>query len=598
MKKMCKSFYYDKLFLIDANDSALSAIDFLKKTKEDKILGISVDHRCYNIQEKNIIKHLIEEFDIDNLHFTFRPSAINHIINLGETELEKFKYFSRIIFAINSLIVYDIKEAIVPGDFLNGVVNDEIEFNSVCNQLTSYLTNLNKILLSNNPNINFNKLFPVFATFINLNFTGVSKNIKVYRNTFTSTQRSKLLFRKSILESEKYLFWLGFDPEFKEVPWKKEYYETKWTKIANDSKTGIAIYEQSIKYCTRCCMPETMEGISFDEFGICTPCRSSEEKMHINWEERETKLKDIINSHFNPDYYDCLLPMSGGKDSMFQAHILVKKYNITPLAVTHGMNWLSLTGRYNLENCLQKFDLDHLFFTSNRSTINKVAKKSLTEIGDACWHCHIGNGAFVIQTAVAWNLGLMIWGESIAERDGRGSYIDQKEASIYYNLEVSGKVKAEEMIDNEIDEKELSKWFYPRLQEIDSSRLRYLHLGDFMFWDEERQVDYVVEKYEWMNSKVENSFKGYKSNECVMAGVHDYSNFIKRGIGRSTIQASDDIRRGLITREEGIEIAKHFDSQRPHALDFYLKITGYSEEEFEDILIEARKLSKDASKLK
>jgi hypothetical protein len=82
-----------------------------------------------------------------------------------------------------------------------------------------------------------------------------------------------------------------------------------------------------------------------------------------------------------------------------------------------------------------------------------------------------------------------------------------------------------------------------------------------------------------------------------MAGVHDYANFIKRGIGRATVQASTDVRRGLLTREEGFEFAKEFDTQRPHALDFYLKLTGLSEEEFEQILKDARAKSQYAIKL-
>ena len=102
----------------------------------------------------------------------------------------------------------------------------------------------------------------------------------------------------------------------------------------------------------------------------------------------------------------------------------------------------------------------------------------------------------------------------------------------------------------------------------------------------------------FVHFKVENSFKGYKSVECIMAGVHDYSNFIKRGIGRATVQASEDVRRGLLTREEGMELAKEFDSQRPHALDYYLKITGLTEREYEETLFSARKKSKYASKLK
>jgi N-acetyl sugar amidotransferase len=341
-----------------------------------------------------------------------------------------------------------------------------------------------------------------------------------------------------------------------------------------------------------------MEGITFDEFGICVPCRSSEEKMHIDWDERRKNLDAIVDSFRSDTYYDCMLPMSGGKDSMYQAHILTKVLHMTPLAVTHGQNWLSLPGRYNLENCLQQFDLDHIVFNMNRSVINAVARKSLAAIGDACWHCHIGAGTFPVQTALAWKTELMCFGESIAEADGRGSYRAQKEASLFYNLEVSAKVKAADMADASIPERNLSPWNYPSEEQLRATRIRYIHLGDYFFWDEERQVEFVKRNYEWMEATVENAFKGFKSVECVMAGVHDYANFIKRGIGRATVQASTDVRRGLLTREEGFELAKEFDTQRPHALDFYLRLTGLSEQQFEGALVDARAKSAYASKLK
>ena len=79
--------------------------------------------------------------------------------------------------------------------------------------------------------------------------------------------------------------------------------------------------------------------------------------------------------------------------------------------------------------------------------------------------------------------------------------------------------------------------------------------------------------------------------------INDYLNFLKRGVGRSTIQATDDVKRGLITRSEGMELAKINDSQRPHALDFYMDITGLSEEEIEQKIIKSRNLSDFAKKL-
>ena len=86
--------------------------------------------------------------------------------------------------------------------------------------------------------------------------------------------------------------------------------------------------------------------------------------------------------------------------------------------------------------------------------------------------------------------------------------------------------------------------------------------------------------YGWKEDDVEGTYKGYKSVECKMSGVHDYAKFIKRGFGRGTDHASQDVRAGLLTREEGFELAKKYDSERPPGLDYYLKITGMTEEEF------------------
>jgi N-acetyl sugar amidotransferase len=589
-KNKCKSFFYENALIIDINTNINNAL--IIKNNDKNTLALTFDHRMFSLYEKNLLKNYIDILDLDHMMFTIKPTCIDIIKRINNFDLLQFKLYCRYVFYFNSITRYKIKNSYLEKFTFNNIEYSEKNILNLKDELVSYFNNLKLRINEIFPDYNFDKNFISINPF-KINFD--SLNIIFFTSQDLNLKNFNII--NQIDEDENNLFWIGFDANFIEVPWKKNYPETKWNNELQNIEYGIGIYEKKIKYCNRCCMPETMEGISFDEFGICTPCRSSEEKMHINWEEREKNLTEIINSFKNTKYYDCLLPMSGGKDSMFQAYILKNKYNLNPLAVTHGANWFSLTGRYNLENCLVKFDLDHLIFHSSRNIINNVAKKSLTEIGDACWHCHIGAGTFSLNTAIAWDLKLLIWGESIAERDGRGSYLNQKEASVYYSLEVSAKVKAEEYSDETISDKQLSKWYFPDKEKLTNFGIRYLHLGDFIFWDEEKQVDFVVKNFNWLNSNVENTFKGYKSNECVMAGVHDYANFIKRGIGRATIQASDDVRRGLLTREEGFELAKKYDSQRPHALDYYLKITGYSEEDFEKILLDARSKSDFASKL-
>ena len=596
MTEQAASFLYDVVLSLNSSRRLRECLPAIEKALEGRrLLAATLNHRFYSLHEKNFIKGSIEAHNLDHLMFSMRPSSHRLLCQARSIDIDRFKEMSQVVFLLQVMGRYKIPAGILEANYLKAR-GESVRVAEIEDQVLSFLNDLaSSFPQSLNVIKQFCWLFSV-------------------RDVLPRLRDSRLIFLESfprdvdsseyeyndhqITNLEKDLFWVGFDPTFKQVPLDKEYPTTKWTELAKQSAYGKGLYDPALRYCTRCCLPETMEGISFDEIGICVPCRSSEEKMHINWEERKEALRRIIDSFRSDTYYDCMLPMSGGKDSTYQSHVLRRVLDVTPLAVTHGQNWLSLAGRYNLENCLQKFDLDHIVFNMNRATVNKVARKSLAEIGDACWHCHIGAGTFPVQTAMGWDINLMCWGESIAEADGRGSYQNQTEASLSYNLEISAKVTAEDMARGLTPARDLSPWIYPSAQELKDSKIRYIHLGTYFFWDEERQVEFIKRNYEWMESPIENTFKGFKSVECVMAGIHDYTNFIKRGIGRGTIHASTDVRRGLLTREEGFELAKKFDTQRPHALDFYLRISGLSEEEFERTLKGARAKSEYASKLR
>lgn len=338
-----------------------------------------------------------------------------------------------------------------------------------------------------------------------------------------------------------------------------------------------------LQYCTRCIMPETVEGLQFDEMGICTACRSSEQKMHINWQQRRDQLTDILQEAKvgAGDNYDCIIPISGGKDSFFQLHVLVKEYGLKPLAVTFSHNWFSKTGYENLQLALETFAIDHIQFTPNRALVNKLAKKSIYKIGDACWHCHSGVGAFPLQVAVKWGIPLLVWGESIAEASGRASYdVPVRHFDREYFEKVSAKVPPAAMLGDGITEQDLNPFKLPTAEQCEAIGLRGIHLGDYIFWDDEKQMEFVRDVYGWKETEIEGTYKCYKSAECIMPGVHDFACYLKRGYGRASYQASVDVRNGLMTREEGQALAESYDPERPHALDYYLDITGLTEPEF------------------
>jgi N-acetyl sugar amidotransferase len=347
---------------------------------------------------------------------------------------------------------------------------------------------------------------------------------------------------------------------------------------------------KGMTYCVRCCMPESNEGIKFDEMGICQACQSAEQKIHIDWTERERELRALLEHHKSlGNDYDCIVPISGGKDSTFQLHVITRVYGMRPLAVTFSHSWFSETGKYNLRNAIEKFNVDHVMFTPNRELVNKLARESLFQIGDSCWHCHSGVGAFPLQVAVKYKIPLLIWGESIADMSGRATHYNPVlKFDRDYFTKVSAKIYPEGMVSDDITLRELAPFKLPSYEELEAVGVIGIHLGDYLFWDDERQMEFVRDVYHWREDKVEGTYKRYKSVECRMAGVHDYTKFLKRGFGRGTDHASIDVRAGLLTREEAFELAKRHDVERPDALDYYLKITGFSEEEFEAVLKEHR----------
>jgi N-acetyl sugar amidotransferase len=330
-------------------------------------------------------------------------------------------------------------------------------------------------------------------------------------------------------------------------------------------------------------MPETQEGVSFDDMGICTACQSSEQKMHINWQQRREQLSEILAEAKASagDNYDCIIPISGGKDSFFQLHVLVKEFGLKPLAVTFSHNWFSKTGYHNLMLALETFNVDHIQFTPNRKLVNQLAKKSIYKIGDACWHCHSGVGAFPLQVAVRFGIPLLVWGESISEASGRASYeAPVRHFDREYFEKVSAKVPPAAMLGDGITEQDLSPFRLPTAEACEAIGLKGIHLGDYIFWDDEKQMEFVRDHYGWKETQLEGTYKCYKSAECIMPGVHDFACYLKRGYGRATYQASLDVRNGLLTRSEGHQLAAQYDPERPYALDYFLDITGLSEAEF------------------
>jgi N-acetyl sugar amidotransferase len=340
----------------------------------------------------------------------------------------------------------------------------------------------------------------------------------------------------------------------------------------------------SLHYCLRCGMPSTERDASFDELGICQTCTSLEQKMYMDWTERENALRALFDKYRGKYEYDCIVPISGGKDSAFQLHLIVNVFKLKTLGVTFSHNWFSETGMKNLRWCLETFNVDHIMFTPSRSLVNRCARRSLEMIGDTCWHCHAGVGAFPWQTAVRYKIPLLIYGESAAETSPSATYEDQIPMDVDYFFDQSAGFRANEFATDYLSERDLAPFKTPSHKEIEELGVIGIHLGNYIFWDAERQMEILRDRYGWREDRVEGTYKCYKSVECRMPGMHDFTKFLKRGYGRTTDHVAQDRRAGLMTASEGNRLIREFDPRTPEMLKEYLAISDYSEEEFYAIM--------------
>lgn len=352
-----------------------------------------------------------------------------------------------------------------------------------------------------------------------------------------------------------------------------------------------------MRYCQRCCYPENAQpSIIFDEHGVCSGCRVIESRPSIDWAEREGWLVELLNEYKakaaaarNP--YDCIIPVSGGKDSHYQAYLMKVKYGMNPLFVTYNHLYNTKLGLRNLENMFRKFSCDLIRFSSNPESARKISRYMLEKIGDVTWHYHAGIMTFPIQIAVKYKIPLMIWGEEgFSELTGMFNQDDMVEFTKKKRQEHDMRGFEPEDLLNQADSpfalRDLAPFFYPSDEEIEEVGLRGIYLSNYISWNAKAQCEQMIREYDFETARErDRTFNIYDKLDDVHAnGVHDYLKYLKFGYGRATDDASTEIRHGRMTREEGIDLVVKHDSRRPRDLDLLLEFLRITETQFEALV--------------
>jgi N-acetyl sugar amidotransferase len=359
-----------------------------------------------------------------------------------------------------------------------------------------------------------------------------------------------------------------------------------------------------MRYCSRCVYPENAKPtIIFDEHGVCSGCRVHESKEKINWSERETYLREILAEYKskaaaagNP--YDCIIPVSGGKDSHYQVYQIKEVYGLNPLLVTYNHIYNTELGVRNLANLVRTFDCDLIRFTSRPDAVRRIDQYMLRRVGDITWHYHTGIFTFPFQVAVRYRIPLIIWGEhGYSEMTGMFRLEDIPEFTKWCRQEYEMRgVEIEDILhdpSSEVMRQDLVPFIFPPDEEIEAVGIRGIYLGNYVRWDHLDQIKLLTSKYGFKVAswKRDRTFSLFHKIDDHANDVHDYLKYLKFGYGRATDHSSEEIRCGRMTREEAIGLVAEYDHNRPHTLDLYLEYLGMTEDDFEQAIEHQRDLS-------
>ncbi len=337
-------------------------------------------------------------------------------------------------------------------------------------------------------------------------------------------------------------------------------------------------------------MPETKPDLTFDSEGVCAACRSFEQRKEVNWEERKKELRDILDKYKVKDSsnYDCIVPVSGGKDSHFQV-IKMLEFGMNPLCITATTDHLTELGRKNIEN-IKRLGCDYIEVSVNPVVRRKINKFALREVGDISWPEHVTIFTIPIRIAVKLKVPLIIWGEN-AQNEYGGPAADAKNNTLTRRwLEEFGGLlglRVSDLVGHEgIGKKDLIQYTYPTDEELKEVGVSGIFLGYYLPWDGYQNAQIAKENgFTTYHKFVEGSIVDYENLDNGQTGIHDYFKFLKFGFGRSTDLVCLRLRRGRATREEMLKLVKENDGKFPWEylgvkLEDILKEIGLSLEEF------------------
>jgi len=366
-----------------------------------------------------------------------------------------------------------------------------------------------------------------------------------------------------------------------------------------------------VKYCKRCVISNqrpssavefkhTKESkkstIRFDDDGICDACRFAERKNQgVDWEARRAGLAALCDRFRSRNgSYDCLVPGSGGKDSIYAAMVLKREFDMHPLTVTWAPHIYSDVGWYNHQAWIHKGGFDNYLFTPDGQMHRKLTQLAYRNLLHPFQPFIFGQKNYAPKMAAKMGLPLVFYGENEAEygnpsKDNNSAKRDvayfASEAASNEDLYFGG-VSMAELPDHGILPGQMDPYMPADAEALHNADIEVHYLGYYIKWVPQECYYYSSETVGFLanEDRTEGTYSKYNSIDDKTDPYHYWTTLVKFGIGRATYDASQEIRNDHITREEGVALVRRYDHEFPRKnFAEFLEYLDMDEDEFFEI---------------
>ena len=343
-----------------------------------------------------------------------------------------------------------------------------------------------------------------------------------------------------------------------------------------------------MKFCTKCIMPDTRPRLTYDKDGVCNACEWHEmKKTEVDWKKRQDELEKLCDSIRGKYKYDCIVPVSGGKDSSYVAHKMKHDCNLNVLTITITPPLETELIQKNLNNFLSH-GYDNIKITPNPVITQIINKKGLIEQGRPLLSWTTCLNTAMLQIATSMQIPLVMFGEEgESEYGGSTKLRDVPFYDIADSIELYTYGNDPEEYAKEFSVEELRLWSYPSKEILKQNPVNIAHWSYFENWDPYTHYLFAKEHYD-LQTKEEKSvgtYNNFAQLDTPLYDLHTYMMYLKFGFGRCLQDVCIDIRGGRLTRKEGLEIVKKYDGEfAKEYVPLYLDYYEMTQEQFENVL--------------